>query len=122
MSEAPSSGGLCILLVDDDELDRTSVRRALRAEGIEGEILEAGDASLGLELLKSGRVHCTFLDFNMPARDGLWLVRQARAEAALAKELTAADTPLALRLLLNDAGTYDAATKTGGCDGSIVLP
>lgn len=49
-------------------------------------------------------------------------LRQARAEAALAKELTAADTPLALRLLLNDAGTYDAATKTGGCDGSIVLP
>lgn len=47
---------------------------------------------------------------------------QARAEAALAQELSAADTPLALRLLLNDAGTYDAATKTGGCDGSIVLP
>lgn len=36
--------------------------------------------------------------------------------------LTAADAPACMRLLLNDAGTYDRATGTGGCDGSIVLP
>lgn len=35
--------------------------------------------------------------------------------------LTAADAPQAMKLLLNDAGTYDRASGTGGCDGSIVL-
>ncbi len=36
--------------------------------------------------------------------------------------LGADDAPACLRLVLNDAATYDAATKTGGLDGSIVLP
>lgn len=45
---------------------------------------------------------------------------QARAEAALKEVLTPADAPAALRLVLNDAITYDAATKSGGMDGSIV--
>jgi L-ascorbate peroxidase len=35
--------------------------------------------------------------------------------------LTPADIAGCMRLLLADAGTYDAATKTGGADGSIVL-
>ncbi len=35
--------------------------------------------------------------------------------------LTAADAPAAMKLLLHDAGTYDKATGTGGCDGSIVI-
>lgn len=47
---------------------------------------------------------------------------QKRADDELSKVLTAADAPAAMRLLLADAGSYDAATKTGGCDGSIVLP
>lgn len=35
--------------------------------------------------------------------------------------LVAADAPSCMRLMLNDAGTYDPATKTGGLDGSIIL-
>jgi PAS domain S-box-containing protein len=66
-------------LVDDDEVDRMHVRRALRAAGVQGELLEASDAVRGLELLESKRLDCAFLDFNMPGRDGLWLVREARA-------------------------------------------
>lgn len=34
----------------------------------------------------------------------------------------AEDAPSCMRLVLNDAATYDAATKTGGFDGSIVTP
>jgi L-ascorbate peroxidase len=44
-----------------------------------------------------------------------------RAEGELKKVLTPADIAGCMRLLLADAGTYDAATKTGGADGSIVL-
>ncbi len=108
MREAPPSGGLCILLVDDDELDRASVRRALRSEGIEGEILEAADATAGLELLTSRRVQCTFLDFNMPARNGLWLVRQARAQGVL--------TPLIVLTGQGDEHTAVELMKAGASD------
>lgn len=47
---------------------------------------------------------------------------QTRSQAELRKVLTAADAPACMRLLLHDAGTYDIATKTGGTDGSVVLP
>ncbi|GIL48968.1 hypothetical protein Vafri_5468 [Volvox africanus] len=45
-----------------------------------------------------------------------------RAEAAIKEVIGAADASTCMRLVLNDAATYDAATKTGGLDGSIVLP
>lgn len=37
----------------------------------------------------------------------------------MGKVLTGADAPQCMRLLFNDAATYDIATKTGGVDGSI---
>jgi len=46
---------------------------------------------------------------------------QDRTERILATTLTAADAPAAMRLVFNDAGTYDYATRTGGLDGSIVM-
>src|SRR5690606_41627834 len=72
--------GLRLLVVDDDVLDRKSIRRALVAGGVDAEISEAGDAERGLELLASEPVDAVLLDFNMPRRDGLWLVREARSE------------------------------------------
>ncbi|KAG2487467.1 hypothetical protein HYH03_013889 [Edaphochlamys debaryana] len=44
-----------------------------------------------------------------------------KAEDILKETLTEADAPACVRLTLHDALTYDAATKTGGLDGSIVL-
>ncbi|KAI7845676.1 hypothetical protein COHA_000790 [Chlorella ohadii] len=46
---------------------------------------------------------------------------QKRSGEEFKKVLTAADAPAAMKLLLHDAGTYDKATGTGGCDGSIVI-
>lgn len=46
---------------------------------------------------------------------------QAAAEAALKEKFGAADAQQLLALILHDAATYDAATKTGGYDGSIIL-
>lgn len=70
--------GLRLLVVDDDMLDRKSIRRALVAGGVDAEIVEASDAEHGLELLASEPVDAVLLDFDMPRRDGLWLVREAR--------------------------------------------
>jgi PAS domain S-box-containing protein len=71
--------GLCVLLVDDDELDRKSIRRVLATGGIAAEIIEATDAVSAFDILVRRPVDAVFLDFNMPGRDGLWLVRQARS-------------------------------------------
>jgi len=46
---------------------------------------------------------------------------QAAAEAALREKFTSADARQLLALILHDAATYDADTRTGGFDGSIVL-
>ncbi|HEU4583933.1 MAG TPA: ATP-binding protein [Polyangiaceae bacterium] len=79
MTEAKAFDALKILIVDDDEVDRMTVRRALRSQGIGAELVEASDAASALQLLRSGSIDCTFLDFYMPGHDGLWLVQQARA-------------------------------------------
>lgn len=46
---------------------------------------------------------------------------ESRAVAELKKVVTSADAPTAMRLLLHDAATYDAVSRTGGVNGSVVL-
>ena len=45
----------------------------------------------------------------------------ARCEAEFARVLTKEDAPGLLRLLILDAATYDAGTKSGGVNGSVAL-
>jgi len=99
---------LTILVVDDDELDRMSLRRALLSGGVEARILEADSAVRGLELLRTGGADCVFLDFNMPARDGLWLVREARAHGIRA--------PLIVLTSQGDERTAVELMKAGASD------
>jgi PAS domain S-box-containing protein len=100
--------GLAILLVDDDELDRMSIRRALRSGGVGAEIIEASNATEAIEILHSKSVDCAFLDFNMPARDGLWLVRQARGQGIR--------TPLIVLTGQGDEHTAVELMKAGASD------
>lgn len=45
---------------------------------------------------------------------------QQRSEKELKKVVTPEDAPVALRVVLHDAATYDVATGKGGLNGSIV--
>jgi PAS domain S-box-containing protein len=101
--------GLRLLLVDDDELDRMSIRRALRSGGVRAEIVEASDAASALELLRSQHIGCAFMDFRMPARDGLWLVREARAQGVVAPLIVLTgqgDERIAVELMKAGASDY----------------
>jgi PAS domain S-box-containing protein len=100
--------GLTILLVDDDEVDRMSLRRALRSGGFQGELIEASDATRGIDVLRSQKVDSVFLDFNMPARDGLWFVREARARGVR--------TPLIVLTGQGDEHTAVELMKAGASD------
>lgn len=62
-----------VLLVDDDEVDRESVRRML---GAEFTVLEAATADEAVRYSLEIRPDCALLDHRLPDRDGLDLVEQ----------------------------------------------
>jgi signal transduction histidine kinase len=75
--------GLKILVVDDDDVDRMAVRRALKASGLEATVTEADDAKSALARLAKEHFDCTLLDYRMPGSDGLDVVRLARDKGIL---------------------------------------
>ena len=75
--------GLKILVVDDDDVDRMAVRRALKSSGLEASVTEAEDAESALRRLGREHFDCTLLDYRMPGSDGLDVVRAARERGIL---------------------------------------
>jgi two-component system, sensor histidine kinase and response regulator len=68
---------LQILIVDDDEIDRMAVRRALLKSGISISIAEAATCAEAMALLKTNRYDCAFLDYGLPDGNGLSLIQSA---------------------------------------------
>ena len=68
-----------ILVVDDDEVDRMAVRRALKAAGVQMELSEVGDCAGAIATLQQQPFDCVFLDYRLPDGDGLTLVQQLRS-------------------------------------------
>ena len=67
------------LIVDDSSVMRKIVARALQQGGLSlGQILEAGNGSEALEILRREKVDLVLSDINMPVMDGLEFVRQLR--------------------------------------------
>ncbi len=64
-----------ILIVDDDAVDRLTVRRALAQAGVSVEIDEADSADGALAHLRATSHHCVLLDYHIPGSDGLSLLR-----------------------------------------------
>jgi len=72
-----------ILIVDDDDVDRMAVRRALKATGLDVLVTEAEDAEGALARLEREHFDCTLLDYRMPGSDGLDVVRRAREKGLM---------------------------------------
>ncbi|MEX0269566.1 ATP-binding protein [Leptolyngbyaceae cyanobacterium UHCC 1019] len=71
---------LKILVVDDDDVDRMAVRRALKTAGVEMALTEAVDCRSAIAALKNTAFDCIFLDYRLPDRDGLSLVKDLRQD------------------------------------------
>jgi signal transduction histidine kinase len=67
-----------ILVVDDDQVDRMAVYRALKAAGMKLILSEAGDYAMAIAALKESTFDCIFLDYRLPDKDGLVLVQDLR--------------------------------------------
>lgn len=112
----------CILIVDDDVGFRESLAETLGDLG--HEIVEAGTARQAMLRLREGGVDAAFIDFRMPDRDGLALLKDIRSDRALAGlpvvMLTAFATPTntieAMQL-----GAVDHLTKPAKRDDIVAL-
>lgn len=102
-----------ILLIDDDKVDRTMVRRALEKSGLEHDLVEAPDAANGLRCAKEQTFDCVLLDYRLPDADAFELLTvllspEGGGQAVLM--LTGeADQEIAIRLMR--AGALDYLTK-----------
>jgi CheY-like chemotaxis protein len=79
---------LHILIVDDDEVDVMTVRRAFEKANLENPVFVAGNGLEALELLRGGAIpaaRCVvLLDLNMPRMNGLEFLRELRRDPELA--------------------------------------
>lgn len=99
---------LKILVVDDDDVDRMAVRRALRDTGLEASCLDATDGDAALSALETGRFDCIFLDLWLPRRDGLTVLRDLRARGIT--------TPVIMLTGSGDERTAVELMKAGATD------
>lgn len=60
---------LRILLVEDDEVDRSAVRRGLKSVGLAFRLDEVGDVSAAVAALKESVFDCAILDYQLPDGD-----------------------------------------------------
>jgi signal transduction histidine kinase len=65
-----------VLIIDDDELDRRAIKRALKRSGLTFEVHEASDARSGIALAQASSFDCVLLDFRLPDMDGLAVVKK----------------------------------------------
>lgn len=70
-----------VLCVDDDEVTRYLLKRALELVGFA--VTTAEGTEKGLELLKQHRFHLVISDYNMPDGTGTWMLRQAASAGLL---------------------------------------
>jgi two-component system cell cycle response regulator DivK len=101
-----------VLIVEDDEMNRDSLRRLLRRRGFE--VLVAVDGNAGVELARAEAPDLILMDMSLPVIDGWEATRRLKAEpktrsipiVALTAHAMAADREKALA-----AGCDDYDTK-----------
>ncbi len=104
-----------ILLVDDDQVDRTAITRTLKKSNLNVNIEEAVTVDQGLELYAKHAFDIILLDYSMPARDGIEMILDIRNESkgsstAIVMMSTFEDENIALECI--KAGAQDFLIKS----------
>lgn len=102
-----------ILYVEDNQDNRTLIRRILQAEGFN--VLEARDATHALDVLNSTIPNLILMDINMPDIDGYTLTRQIKSMPGMQ------DIPI-IAVTANVMRGDRERTLEAGCDGYIQKP
>ncbi len=100
---------LHILVVEDDEVDRMIMKRALHASGIQHQLQIAIDHESGLTAAVKQEYDCIFLDYNLPGGTGLELLKAIRAAENTSPIIivtSQGDEKLAVQAMRNGANDY----------------
>lgn len=99
---------LKILVVDDDEVDRMTLRRSLRQANVSSELQEAQDYTTAVVALQENVYDCIFIDYRLPDKDGMTLVQDLRNAGVT--------TPLVILTGQGDDQTAVELMKAGASD------
>jgi signal transduction histidine kinase/DNA-binding NarL/FixJ family response regulator len=109
LSTVDATQPLRLLLVDDDDVDRLAVKRALRAAELPADVTEAESVAQATALLSERTFDCAVVDYNLPDGSGLEVLEAATAarEAVPTIFLTGqGDEKLAVDLMKEGARDY----------------
>lgn len=107
-TRAPDAPQLRVLIVDDDELDRSAIRRCLVQSGVALSVDEAATAADARATIRPGAFDCVILDYYMPGVDNLALLQSIR-------EITS-DMPVIILTGRGDEQTAVDFMKAGALD------
>ena len=112
--EPPALPALRLLVVDDDRVDRMTIRRALSRTDLHASVDEAEAVAQALAMAVEGAYDCIFLDYNLPGGNGLTLlqsIRGAGVETPVVMLTGQGDERVAVELM--KAGAADYLPKDG---------
>jgi signal transduction histidine kinase len=105
---------LNILIVDDDDIDRMAVSRALRKANVDFTPVEAATAEEAIAHITREHFDCVFLDYRLPDYDGLELVRtihSLRIHSPLVVLTGQGDEQIAVEVMKAGATDYLAKSR-----------
>ena len=105
---------LNVLLVEDNEINRTVAREMIEAEG--HHVTLANDGRMGVEKAKSDRFDLIFMDISMPVMDGRVATRTIRKDGG-----ASAQTPI-IALTANAVAAEQENFKADGMNGILTKP
>ncbi len=112
-AQARNTERIRILVVEDDDVDRMSVRRTLSRAGVNAEVREASTAAQAKALVKEFSFDCILLDYDIPGSDGLSMIgyiREMGVTAPVVMLTGAGDEEVAVGLM--KAGAVDYLSKS----------
>ena len=97
-----------VLVVDDNEANRSLARHTLEDEGYRVILADGGPGAIAT--FERERPDCVLLDVRMPEMDGFTVCERIRALPA------GESTPVIFLTALRDVDTFDRALRAGGDD------
>jgi signal transduction histidine kinase len=100
---------LRLLLIEDDEVDRRAVRRALRDGGVDALLDDRGNEAAAMAALAANPYDCVLLDYNLPGVTGLEVLAHIESSGARVPVVVLTgqgDEDLAVTLMKAGAADY----------------
>jgi CheY-like chemotaxis protein len=112
-AEPEPSQRVDVLIAEDDEPLRSSLRRLLEQQGYT--CAEAGDGSQAVDVVRAALPRCVLLDIGMPGLDGFAVARQLRSDPRTR------GTRIHIMSGRSDSSAQEAARRAG-CEALLTKP